>query len=97
MNSTNPDDIENGSTGQRQHRILHSDRSRSLEREFGTEADVAHITGRSVRTLQKDRLLGTGFPFYRYGRMVRYDLKEIRELLRAGRVAPGAEGRRCSS
>ncbi|MDP8990717.1 MAG: hypothetical protein M3N41_11640 [Acidobacteriota bacterium] len=59
---------------------------RIAEREFGSEADVERITGRKKRTLQKDRLFGKGFPFYRVGRQILYDLDEVRALVRAGRV-----------
>jgi hypothetical protein len=58
----------------------------SAQREFGSEADVERITGRKRKTLQKDRLFGKGFPFYRVGRQVLYDLNEVRSLVRAGRV-----------
>jgi hypothetical protein len=55
------------------------------QREFGTEADVERITGRKKRTLQKDRCFDRGFPFYKIGRSILYDLDEIRSLVRAGR------------
>lgn len=66
------------------------------QREFGTEADVERITGRKKQTLQKDRCFDRGFPFYRIGRSILYDLDEIRSLVRAGRsnsrtpLGPGA-------
>jgi len=47
---------------------------------------VERMTGRKRRTLQKDRCFGRGFPFYRFGRQIRYDLQEVRELILAGRV-----------
>jgi hypothetical protein len=65
----------------------------SNNREFGTEADVERITGRKKRTLQKDRCNGRGFPFYRFGRSILYDLDEVRAVVRAGRVE-GRIGRR---
>lgn len=57
-------------------------------RRYGNEADVEDLTGRKRRTLQKDRLFGRGFPFYRFGggRMIRYDLDEVEAILREGRV-----------
>lgn len=58
----------------------------SNNKEFGTEADVERISGRKRRTLQKDRSLGRGFPFYRFGGKILYDLQEVREVIRAGRV-----------
>jgi hypothetical protein len=60
--------------------------SKHFQKEFGTEADVERITGRRRATLQKDRYLGRGFPFYRVGRRILYDLNEVRDLVRAGRV-----------
>jgi hypothetical protein len=60
--------------------------SNNINREFGTEADVERITGRKRRTLQKDRCFDRGFPFYRVGRKILYDLNEVRELILAGRV-----------
>ena len=59
------------------------------QREFGSEADVERITGRKKKTLQKDRLFGKGFPFYRVGRQVLDDLNEVRSIIRAGRVQGG--------
>jgi hypothetical protein len=67
--------------------------SNTICREFGSEADVERITGRKKATLQKDRFLGRGFPFYRVGHQIRYDLEEVRSLVRAGRVEGGGIGR----
>jgi hypothetical protein len=60
--------------------------SKNIQQEFGSEADVERIIGRKRGTLQKDRYFGRGFPFYRVGRKILYDLDEVRELVRAGRV-----------
>jgi hypothetical protein len=60
--------------------------TQSNNREFGTEADVEVITGRRRATLQKDRYLRRGFPFYRVGRKILYDLNEVRSIIRAGRI-----------
>jgi hypothetical protein len=60
--------------------------TQSANREFGNERDVEHISGRKRATLQKDRITGRGFPFYRVGRRVVYDLAEVRAIIRAGRV-----------
>jgi hypothetical protein len=61
------------------------------EREFGNESDVERLTGRKRRTLQKDRFFGRGFPYYRLGGQVVYDLNEIREIIRAARIDPTRE------
>jgi len=58
----------------------------STNRKFGSESDVAALTGIAKRTLQKDRLFGKGFPFYRHGRRILYDLSEVESMIRAQRV-----------
>ena len=54
--------------------------------EFGSERVVSRITSRSVKTLQKDRQRGRGFPYYRFGRQILYDRNEVRAIIRASRV-----------
>lgn len=71
---------------------MQESQSNNIQQEFGTEADVERITGRKRGTLQKDRYIGRGFPFYRVGRKILYDLVEIREIIRGARVDVG--GRR---
>jgi len=46
-----------------------------------TEIDVSHLTGRAVSTLQKDRCVGTGIPFIRLGRLVRYRQGDVTAYL----------------
>lgn len=60
-----------------------------VEAEFVSETVVATVTGRSRRTLQKDRLFRRGFPFYKLHGQVLYDLQEVRNLIRAARVETG--------
>jgi hypothetical protein len=60
--------------------------SDTIRQKFGTDTDVERLTGRKRATLQKDRHLGRGFPFYRVGRKILYDLDEIHELIRTSRV-----------
>ena len=66
--------------------------SKASEREFGNETDVERITGRKRRTLQKDRFFGRGFPYYRVGGQILYDLNEVREIIRAARVDTAPRG-----
>jgi hypothetical protein len=66
--------------------------SKNIDRTFGTEADVERITRRKRRTLQKDRWVGRGFPFYRFHGQILYDLEEVRDLIRAGRVEVSGGG-----
>jgi predicted DNA-binding transcriptional regulator AlpA len=37
-----------------------------------SDREVEDITGRARSTLQKDRVAGTGIPFVRFGRLIRY-------------------------
>ena len=71
--------------------MLEATQSENTPREFGSEVIVEDITGRKRSTLQKDRRLKRGFPFYKFGRQILYDLNEVRALIRAGRVdaSPG--------
>ena len=62
----------------------------SARRRFVSEQVCSEVTGRGRRTLQKDRLLGTGpFPHYKIGRQVAYDLDECIATIEATRVAGG--------
>lgn len=61
-----------------------------IRRRFGRESDVARLTGISIKTLQRHRLLGCGFPFYRFnGKAILYDMAEIEQVILASRSAPG--------
>jgi hypothetical protein len=60
-----------------------------IRKRFGSEADVARITGYSRRTLQADRRFNRAkFPWYKVGAKVLYDLDEIEAIIR--RTARGA-------
>jgi len=48
-----------------------------------TDFDLAEITGRARSTWQKARLLGTGPPFIRLGRLVRYRAADVEAWLSA--------------
>jgi hypothetical protein len=48
-----------------------------------SDRDVERITGRARSTLQKDRVGGTGIPFVRIGRLVRYRQSDVSEFLDA--------------
>jgi hypothetical protein len=45
------------------------------------ERAVSRLTGRSVPSLRRDRLLGTGFPYIKLHSLVRYDPRDIREYI----------------
>jgi hypothetical protein len=48
-----------------------------------TDLDVEQITKRKQSTLQKDRVAGTGIPFVRIGRLVRYRQSDVQAFLDA--------------
>lgn len=55
-----------------------------VRRRFGTEKAVHDLTGFSIRTLQKDRLLNRKrFPWYKVGGRVLYDLDEVESIIKA--------------
>jgi hypothetical protein len=57
-------------------------------RRWASEAEIAKITGIARKTLQQHRMLGRGFPFYRHGFRIFYDVEEVEQLIRATRSAP---------
>ena len=62
-----------------------------VQRRFVSEKVVSEVTGRSRRTLQKDRLLGTGpFPHYSMKRQIVYDLSECISIIEASRSGDAA-------
>lgn len=48
-----------------------------------SDREVSQITGRARSTLQKDRITGTGIPFIRLGRLVRYRATEVHAFIAA--------------
>ena len=46
-----------------------------------SDREVSQITGRARSTLQKDRVGGTGIPFVRLGRLVRYRATDVQAYL----------------
>ena len=54
-----------------------------LSDQLFTDTDVARLTGRARKTLQKDRLRGgdESIPFIRLGRLVRYRLSDVEKFL----------------
>jgi predicted DNA-binding transcriptional regulator AlpA len=46
-----------------------------------SDRDVQEITGRARSTLQKDRVTGSGIPFIRMGRLVRYRQSDVRAYI----------------
>ena len=42
-----------------------------------TEVQLAEMIGRSVSSLRRDRANKTGIPFTRFGKLIRYELKDV--------------------
>ena len=59
-------------------------------RRYVSEKTLSELTGRSVPTLQKDRLLKRGpFPYYKINRQVAYNLEECVAIIEASRTQGG--------
>jgi len=68
---------------------MHQEKTADLQqvqRRYGSERDVAQLTGIAARTLQKWRLFGKGPRFYRVGGMIKYDLAEVDSWVQAKAV-----------
>jgi hypothetical protein len=50
------------------------------------EKAVSALTGRALKSLQNDRWLGRGIPFFKMGKSCRYRLSDVMEYLSAHRV-----------
>ena len=57
------------------------------------DLQVSRVVKRARSTLQKDRVTGTGIPFVRIGRLVRYRQSDVEAWLAARRSTPHLEGR----
>jgi hypothetical protein len=75
-----------------QHRERASIAGCSLE-PLVNEYECSRITGRSVASLRRDRLLGAGIPFVKLISLVRYDPRDIRAYLE-GNKRGGQKGSR---
>ena len=64
-------------------------RQQEDRKRFGSESEVCRLTGIARATLQKHRILGRGFPFYRVGSRILYDLDEVESIIRRARVGCG--------
>jgi hypothetical protein len=42
---------------------------------------LSRITGRSVQSIRRDRMLGRGCPYIKIGRLVRFDPRDVRDYL----------------
>jgi hypothetical protein len=56
------------------------------KRRFVSERKLSPVVDRAVKTLPKDRLYQRGFPWYRNGRQILYDLDECLAIIERTRV-----------
>jgi len=80
--------VDFGNTNRGTIRIMRErdNKQLSVGKRYGSEKQVEKITGRSRKTIQKDRLFGRGFPYYRFSGQILYDLDEVEAIVREGRV-----------
>ena len=52
------------------------------------EQVVSEITELALSTLQKQRYYGTGIPYMKLGKAVRYDLRDVYAFLENAKVTP---------
>ncbi len=57
-------------------------------RRFVSARELAGIIGRSEKSLERDRTLRKGFPYFKIQGQVRYDLDECLALVDQSRVEP---------
>lgn len=51
-----------------------------------TPAEVENITGRARATLARDRVKRRGIPFYKMGRIIRYQLRDVLDYMDRCRI-----------
>ena len=52
------------------------------------EQVVSEVTGLALSTLRKQRYYGTGIPYMKLGKAVRYDLRDVYAFLENAKVTP---------
>lgn len=73
----------------------HADHDGVLRDRLLTEKEVATRQGRSVRTLQNQRVNGDGIPLLKFGRSVRYRITDVLAWEEGGRcLSTSSEDRR---
>jgi len=50
------------------------------------ERQVARMIGRAVQTLRNDRHKGQGLPYVKFGRLVRYSVRDVHVFMESHRV-----------
>jgi predicted DNA-binding transcriptional regulator AlpA len=63
-----------------------------MQKQYLNEKEVATLTGRSVHSIRKDRLVGKGFPYVKLGRSIFYIEEDVHKTMAAHRVEPQPRG-----
>jgi hypothetical protein len=61
-------------------RVISEDPEGEIERLFD-ERELAAITGRSIASIRRDRLIGKGCPYVKLGYLVRYRPADVRAYI----------------
>ena len=64
------------------------DKGTSVQRRFVSARELSAVIGRSEKTLERDRCLRKGFPYFKILGQVRYDLDECLRVIQQSRVEP---------
>jgi predicted DNA-binding transcriptional regulator AlpA len=59
-----------------------------MDERWLNEKQISELTGVAVGTLRNDRSKGTGLPYCKIGRSVRYSESAIQEILRSRMIVP---------
>jgi hypothetical protein len=74
---------ENGATARALRAV-----GKAAPRHFVSARELSAIIGRSEKSLERDRTLRKGFPYFKILGQVRYDLDECMRIVESGRIEP---------
>jgi phage terminase Nu1 subunit (DNA packaging protein) len=57
-------------------------------KQYVNECEISKITGLAIQTLRNWRHKGCGFPYFKIGRTIRYDLDDIVIFMQNKKVEP---------
>ena len=66
--------------------IISQDLWDQMQFRYLNEKNVSSITGRALSTLRNERSRGSGIPYIKIGRSVRYKLQDVVEFMEARKI-----------
>ena len=63
----------------------------NTEAKYLSEKQLQELTGRSVKSWQRDRIIGGGIPFIRCGRKILYDMSDVTEWMNSRKFQSTSE------